>query len=132
MTINIRQCCVCVCVCVYIYITNIMVLRNIILFFKSTQNIHQDRLKCHAIKTSFDKFRRIKIIPHILGGTSGRGKESTCQCRKYKKLGFDPWVGKIPWRRKWQPTPVFLPERFHGQKTLAGPSPWGHKESDYN
>ena len=39
-------------------------------------------------------------------------------------------VGKIPWRRKWQPTPVFLPGEFHGQKSLAGYSPWGHKESD--
>ena len=42
------------------------------------------------------------------GGTSG--KESTCQCRRYKRRGFDPWVGKIPWRRVWQRTPVFLPE----------------------
>ena len=44
--------------------------------------------------------------------------------------GFDPWVGKIPWRRKWQPTPIFLPGEFQGQRSLAGYSPWGHKESD--
>ena len=37
------------------------------------------------------------------------GKESACQCRVHKRLGFDPWVGKIPWSRKWQPIPVFLP-----------------------
>ena len=43
---------------------------------------------------------------------------------------FDPWVGKIPWRREWQPTQVFLPREFHGQRSLAGYSPWGHKESD--
>ena len=43
---------------------------------------------------------------------------------------FDPWVGKIPWRRAWQPTPVFLPGESHGQRSLAGYSPWGHKESD--
>ena len=43
---------------------------------------------------------------------------------------FDPWVGKIPWRRKWQPTPVFLPGEFHGQRSLAGYSPWDGKESD--
>jgi len=43
---------------------------------------------------------------------------------------FDPWVGKIPWRRKWQPTPIFLPEEFHGQRSLAGYNLWGHKESD--
>ena len=45
-------------------------------------------------------------------------------------LGFDPWVGKIPWRRKWQSTTVLLPEKSHGQRTLVGYSPWGHKESD--
>ena len=44
--------------------------------------------------------------------------------------GFSPWVGKILWRRKWQPTPVFLPGKSHGQRSLAGCSPWGHKESD--
>ena len=43
--------------------------------------------------------------------------------------GFDPWVGKIPWRRKWQPTPVFLPEESHGQKSLVVYSPWGCKET---
>ena len=56
-------------------------------------------------------------------------KNLPCQCRRHR-LGFDPWVGKIPWRRKWQPTPVFLPEEFHGQRSLAACSPWGHKESD--
>ena len=40
------------------------------------------------------------------------GKESTCQCRRCKRCGFDPWVGKIPWSRKWQPTPVFLTGKF--------------------
>ena len=40
----------------------------------------------------------------------------------------DPWVGKIPWRREWQSTPVFLPGEFHGQRSLAGYSPWGCKE----
>ena len=40
---------------------------------------------------------------------------------------FNPWVGKVPWMRKWQTVPVFLPEKFHGQRSLAGYSPWGHK-----
>ena len=44
--------------------------------------------------------------------------------------GFSPWVGKIPWRRKWQPTPVFLPGESHGQRSLVGHSPWSPKESD--
>ena len=56
------------------------------------------------------------------------GEESACQCRRCKIYGFDPWVEKIPWRRKWQPTPVFLPGKFHGQGSLAGYSSWGHKE----
>ena len=43
---------------------------------------------------------------------------------------FNPWVRKIPWRREWQPTPVFLPRESHGQASLAGYSPWGCKESD--
>ena len=41
--------------------------------------------------------------------------------------GFDPWVGKIPWRRKWQPSPVFLPGKSHRERSLVGYSPWGHK-----
>ena len=45
-------------------------------------------------------------------------------------LGFNPCVRKIPWRREWQPTPVFLPVKPHEQKSLAGYSPWDHKESD--
>ena len=45
---------------------------------------------------------------------------------------FDPWVGKIPWRRAWQPTAVFLPGEFHVQKSLVDYSPWGHKELDTN
>ena len=49
------------------------------------------------------------------------------QCRR---RGFNPWVGKIPWRRKWQPTPVFLPGKSHGQSSLAGYSLRGRKESD--
>ena len=55
------------------------------------------------------------------------GKESICQCRRHKRCGFDPWVWKIPWRRKWQPTPVFLPGKCHGQRSLEGYSPWGSR-----
>ena len=54
------------------------------------------------------------------------GKEATCQC---KRCRFDPWVGKIPWRRKWQPIPVFLPGESHGQRSLEGYSPWGSQKS---
>ena len=51
-------------------------------------------------------------------------KEPTCQCRRCKRCRFDPWVKKIPWRKAQQPTPVFLPEESHGQRSLAGYSPW--------
>ena len=58
------------------------------------------------------------------------GKEATCQCRRRKSYRFNPWVWKTPWRRKWQPTPVLLPGEFHAQRSLAGYSPWGHRQSD--
>ena len=51
------------------------------------------------------------------------------QCRRH---GFDSWVGKIPWRRKWQPTPVFLPGESHGQRSLVGYSPWGCKRAGHD
>ena len=47
-----------------------------------------------------------------------------------RRCSFDPWVGKIPWRRAWQATSVFLPGKSHGQRSLAGYSPWGDRESD--
>ena len=51
-------------------------------------------------------------------------------CLQRRRPGFDPCIGKIPWRRKWQPTPVSLPGKFHGRRSLAGYPPWGRKESD--
>ena len=73
-------------------------------------------------------------------GTEGRckrgfprrlsGKEPACQCRRLSRRTFDPWVGKIPWRRAWQPTPVLLPGESHGQRSLVGYSPWDGKESN--
>ena len=51
------------------------------------------------------------------------GKKSTYQCRRSRRSGYNPWVEKIPWRRVWQPTPVFLPGKFHGQRSLEGYSP---------
>ena len=57
-------------------------------------------------------------------------KESTCQCKRCKRRGFDSWVRKIPWKRSWQPTVVFLPGESGGQGCLTGYSPWGHTDSD--
>ena len=69
-------------------------------------------------------FLRLCPILGFLGDSDGKVLP---ECRR---PGFDPWIGKIPWRRKWKPTPVFLPGEFHGQRNLVGYSPWGHKESD--
>ena len=65
-------------------------------------------------------FFAVKDFP---GGTSG--KEPPCQSRRHKRQVFGVWVGKIPWRRKWQPTPVFLPGESHGERSLQGSSAWG-------
>ena len=85
----------------------------------------------------------LKIKSHKLTALSGTGekihlasfkekwwlsaKEYTCQCGRHR---FDPWVRKIPWRRKWLLTLVFLPSESHGQRSLVGYSSWGHKELD--
>ena len=58
------------------------------------------------------------------GGSNGK------VCLQCRRPGFDPRVGKIPWRRKWESTPVLLPGKSHGQRSLVGYSPWGHKVSD--
>ena len=83
-----------------------------------------DRL-ASVFKNNFDR----NMIERLPCGSAG--KESAC---KAGDLGFspefNPWVGKIPWRREWLATPVFLPGEFHGERRLVGYSPWGHKELD--
>ena len=69
-------------------------------------------------------YHRIRAFP------SGSVVRTHLQCRSLRRYGLDPWVTKIPWRRAWQPTPVFLPGESHGQRSLVGYNPWGHKESD--
>ena len=59
-----------------------------------------------------------------------QGKEPACRGRRQKRRGFDPWVGRIPWRRTRQLTPVLLPGESHGQRSLVGYSPWGRRERD--
>ena len=69
----------------------------------------------------YGKFGKVllKFIVHgLLRWHSG--KESACQCRRHRRHGFDPWVGKILWRRQWQPTPVLLPGESQGQRKLVG------------
>ena len=65
-----------------------------------------------GLKFPLGFYVKLPWIMGFLGGASG--KESSCQCRRYKSCGFSPWVGKIPWGRAWQPTPVFLPGELHG------------------
>ena len=77
----------------------------------------------------FRKTNTSTVIPPVFSGGFS-GKESVCQYRRCKRLWFDPWFGKIPWRRACQLTPVFLPGESHGHRSLAGYSPWGHKELD--
>ena len=79
-------------------------------------------------------FSRRNIFGHSLavqwlGGFPGSasGKEPAYQGRGFKRCEFDPWVGKIPWRWEWQPTPVFLPGESRGQRSLVGYSLWGLK-----
>ena len=88
--------------------------------------------------------RPLLLLPSIPPSIRVFSNESTLRMRwpKYwsfsfsiipsrdRKYRFNPWFGKIPWRRKWQPTSVFLPGKFHGQRNLEGHSPWGHKELD--
>ena len=73
---------------------------------------------------------RDNVWQYLLKPGGASGKEPTCQCRRHKRCGFDPWIVKIPRRRKWQPTPVYLPGESHGWRSLAGYSPQGCKESD--
>ena len=63
-------------------------------------------------------FPSIRVLNLNTGGASG--KEPTFLCRRQKRLELDPWVGKIPWRRAWQSTPISLPGESHGQRSLAG------------
>ena len=76
-------------------------------------------LQFHSILRIANRVEETSLVAH--------DKNPICQCRRCR---FDPWVGKIPCRRKWQCTPVFLPGESHGQRRLAGYSPWGCKESN--
>ena len=95
------------------------------------------RARVHRVTKSWTRLKRQHTHTHIHGEAEMRGsllltpngtelprwlssKESACQSRRQKRCRFDPWVGKIPWRRSWQPIPVFLPGESHGQRSLLG------------
>ena len=85
-------------------------------------------ISLQLIKINEKQKQTIKLWRICISGVTS-GKEPPCQGRS-KRLGFDPLVWKIPWRRTWQPTPASLPGESHGQRKLGGDSPRGHKESD--
>jgi len=75
------------------------------------------------------KFWSLFFIRGFPSGSEVKGKKKKI-CLQCRRCGFDPLVGKMPWRRKWQLTPVFQPGKSQGQRSLVGYNPWGHKESD--
>ena len=79
-----------------------------------------EKIECTQKETRIKMFhcRKHKNQLNRKDGTSD--KESVCQYRRHTRHGFDPWVRRIPWRRKWQLVPVFLPGKYHGQRSLAG------------
>ena len=88
---------------------------------KTLQKVGIEGTYLNIIKAIYD-------IQGFPGGTSV--KESACQCRRHKRFRFNSWVRKIPWRRAWQCTSVFLPGESHGQRSLVGYTSQGHKELD--
>ena len=106
---------VCVCVCVYIYIYLYLCMLSLF----SCVRLFATLLDCSPPGSSVYGFIQARILYCL----------SCLQCRRH---GFDPWVRKIPWRRTWLPTPVFLSGESHGQRILAGYSPQGHKEPGMN
>ena len=95
-----------------------------------TKNVNSDNWISSLLSSGvtplfkYDFFYLIILMIDVLGFSGGpSGKESACQCRKCKRYGFSPWVRKIPYRKRLQPTPVFLPRNFHGRRSLVGYSP---------
>ena len=86
--------------------------------------VAQSRTRLKRLSSSSSRAKR------VLGGFPGgiSGKESTWQCRRWKRCKFNPWIGKISWNREWRSTLVFLPGQSHGRRSLVGYSPWGRKE----
>ena len=93
-----------------------------------TSSFHNPLSRAPGREGIGEETRSVKSVQRGLpGGASGKILPTNAGD---VRLQFDPWVGKISWRRAWQPTPVFLPGESHGQRNLMGYSPWGCKESD--
>ena len=96
-------------------------------YSKSNENSPTNSTPAVNYRLSNQQLIKVSLFWGFPGGTSG--KEPTCQYRRPKHR-FDPWVRKTRWTRAWQPTAVFLPGEYHGQRTLVDYSPWGCKELD--
>ena len=95
---------------------------EMILYLRQTSELFIAWMITMVAPDVYGIFKHFKWFPWWL-----RQQRICLQCRR---PGSIPWVGKIPWRRKWLPTPVFLPGEFHGQRSLVGCSPWDNKELD--
>ena len=94
------------------------------------QKATYNRFHCYET-SSLDKFMQPGSRLVVTGRWGGAPQVAQwwriCLFRRHRRLGFYPWVKESPWRRKWQPTPVFLPEKPHGQRSLAGYGPWDRR-----
>ena len=100
-------------------------------FFLLYQTLNKNYLKSLVSLTLKTKINISLTLHHLLGFLGGAsGEEPACQHKRHERRGLDAWVGKIPWRRAWQPTSVFLPGESLGQRILVGYSPWSHRELD--
>ena len=105
--------------------------RNYSKYLKHFNSFYSSHESCEVFKKMYIIWiLQMSLLKH-------RKVNSLCRAAKWQRLclqctrpGFDPWVGKILWRRKWLSTPVLLPGKFHGRRGLAGYSSWGRKESD--
>ena len=98
-------------------------MKTILLSYNRNSKIHPPQENKQTNKnTSVFQYNKNAGFPRWLS------VKNRLQCRRY---GFNPWVRKIPWTRAWQPTPVFLPGESHGQRSLVGFSPWGHRVGRY-
>ena len=98
------------------------------LVFLDLQNHHLNF--CRFIYTGTSPSVHVSVSKCSIFIKTSFGSDSERICLQCRRARLDPWVGKIPWRREWQPTPVFLSGEFRGQRSLVGYSPWVCKESD--
>ena len=101
------------------------------LVFEINRNNLREQIQHHqGLLLPLNSMGRVSKLEMRADGGASRKKPAHHKCRRHKRCRFDPWVGKIPWRRAWQPTPVFFPGESHGWKSVVGYSPWGSEESD--